>query len=298
MALGRDLADSLDFDTPDRITELEWFAFAEAHGRPLGHPDGLPAYRLFYEGSRPDVLKRLRLQLRAFPPGPDERPLTPGLFADLHSYILLNFQVGVEYALRLLKRVGHTRAEVMDVFALATLHTCSLGLSDTCLNHAAMDQLRDWPTTAAARARPEYPDGWAVDRDAFSSGLDFRNLDATSEEVELVHAWYRRWTGEVPGWVLFLSQHNPRLLKMLRNKLEHALTALPKQFVPFLGLGWEVTRHNPLGVREQLLLARGFGISREQALDAIMFAATTYGGPSSLSVVNEAAGDVLHEWQR
>ena len=293
MTLGRDVSSSLDFDSPDAISDEEWAAFTEAHGRPLGYPDGLPVYRLFHEGGRPDVLKRLRLQLRAFPPGGSERPLTPGLLADLHSYILMNFQIGVEYALRLAARLGYTRAEVMDVFAVATFHTCSLGLSDTCLNAAAMEQLRDWPD---GPGRAPQPDGWAFDREALSSGLDFTTLEMSPAEVELVREWYRRRTAEIPGWVEFLAGANPRLLKMLRNKFEHALTALPKQYLPFLGLGWEVIRRSPEGVREQALLARGFGMTRAQVLDAIMFAATTYGGPTALTIVDEAAGDVLRGW--
>src|SRR5262249_55954685 len=157
------------------ITAEEWTAFAEAHGQLLGYPDGLPVYRLFHETGRPDVLKRLRLQLRAFPQGADGRPRTPGLLADLHSYVLVNFQIGVEYAIRLAHRLGYTRDEVMDVFAVATFHTCSRGLSDTCLNPTAMEEVSDWPAEGGGD-RVAHPDGWVREPEALSSGLDFTTL--------------------------------------------------------------------------------------------------------------------------
>src|ERR1700688_1298655 len=49
----------LNLDEPDRTTQAEWDAFRRQHGMPFGHPDGLPAWTLFWP-DRPDVIKRWR----------------------------------------------------------------------------------------------------------------------------------------------------------------------------------------------------------------------------------------------
>jgi hypothetical protein len=56
-----------------------------------------------------------------------------------------------------------------------------------------------------------------------------------------------------------------------------------------------ITRGFAGGIREGLLLARGFGVTKTQILEAIDWG-TFYGGHDALNLLDEVAGDVLDAW--
>src|SRR5262249_48908506 len=140
-----------------------------------------------------------------------------------------------------------------------------------------------------------WPAHWNVDAAAFSSGIDFSSIDLLPNELELIEGWYEETCGEVPRWVGFLAEHRPQLLKVYRNRFEHSVReAMPKQMFPFLQLHFNTLRGFQEGIREAVLMGRGFGMTRDDLLDAILWA-WVYGGPAAISIVEEAAGDVLSE---
>src|SRR5262249_34841758 len=145
---------------------------------------------------RPDVIKRFMLQSRAV----DE----PGSFGTnlryLHYYALLAHEEGVLYQIALVRRAGHTRAEVLDTLALATWHS----------PHHRLHYMAG-PVAEALRAYEEaatpfpWPDGWSHDPDALRSGVDFSSPELSAAEFAQIEDWYRRVTGEIPRHVRFLG---------------------------------------------------------------------------------------------
>src|SRR5262249_33788106 len=129
------------------------------------------------------------------------------------------------------------------------------------------------------------------------SGIDFSHPGLTSTELALVLAWYTRILGEVPGYVRFLARDRPHLLKAHRNRYENTIrNGLPKQMLPYLLLHYDVIRGFKEGIRENVLLARAFGVKKEYVVGVMCRAMTSYGGPAALSVAEDAVGDVLENW--
>jgi hypothetical protein len=137
-----------------------------------------------------------------------------------------------------------------------------------------------------------WPPGWSFDAHAFQSGADFTSPDATKGEIDRIQDWYTTTLGEVPRHVRFLAKYRPQFLKAYRSRFETAIRlALPKQMMPYLLLTFAVTRGFRDGIRESILMARAFGMTRAQVLDAICGA--LYGGMDAVGLADEAAGDII-----
>jgi hypothetical protein len=292
----------LDLSQPDTLTETEWSDFKRLHGTAAGYPDGHPLYRFWVEAGRPDVVKTQRTILQTAEPAiglgdPRARGKKGGLpspLAKLFVYILTNFYTGVEYQVRLTAQRGYSRAEVLDVFALAALHSAASGVTDLHARRGLMEQFANWPN---AESTARLPDGWDRELDTLKAGLDFSEPELSAAEHDALTGWYLEYLGEVPPWVAFLAEHNPRLLKQLRARWENAVKALPRQFVPFALLIWHLIQQDDAGIRENLLLARGFGMSKDQVVATAGVAALTYGGPTCLSVLDRVGGEILRNWE-
>jgi hypothetical protein len=150
-----------------------------------------------------------------------------------------------------------------------------------------------WPEGPAQPAK--WPSGWGPDPDAFMSGADFRSSEVTDADTERILSWYERWLGEVPRHVSLLARHRPDLLKAYRQRYENTVRLLPKQADPWALLQISILRGHKSGIREGMLLARGFGVTKNQILEAISWG-TFYGGNEALGLVDEATGDVLDAW--
>jgi hypothetical protein len=97
--------------------------------------------------------------------------------------------------------------------------------------------------------------------------------------------------------VRFLAQHRPGLLKAYRDRYEHAIRdSLPKQMLPWLMLNYNVVRGFHEGIRENVLLGRALGMTKEQLLDAICFG-VLHAGANALGIAEEAAGDLLRQYE-
>jgi hypothetical protein len=149
----------------------------------------------------------------------------------------------------------------------------------------------DWiePTEPA-----RFPDGWSADPDAFRSGLDFESPGLTAEEESLLRQWYLDTLGEVPLYVSFLLRERPQMIKAYRGRFESCVKILPKQFVPTTLLHYSVTRGFAHGIRENLLLARAFGVQKPIVLNTI--GSASLNGIDTIAIVEEAAGDVFAAW--
>ncbi|HXO24523.1 MAG TPA: hypothetical protein VN870_08080, partial [Streptosporangiaceae bacterium] len=140
----------------------------------------------------------------------------------------------------------------------------------------------------------EFPDGWAPDPDAFTTGLDFTSPHMSRDELRSVQAWYETTLGEIPPHVKFLAANRPDLLKAYRQRFENCARELPKQIVPTTLLHYNVIRGSASGIRDNVLLARAFGVSKELVLNTIGSASLT--GIEAFDLVHDSAADIFANW--
>jgi hypothetical protein len=275
----------LDLTRLDEITEEEKDAFKARFLEVTGrlHPG-----QIFWLDDRPDILKRYRNwsdKINAFG---GFKPYNPNGFGFVYLYGITGWVEGVKYIVHVEQVHGLSEAQVLEGIAAAFIWLGPRGMETV---HDALDGY-EWKES---QADPVFPDNWAPDPDGFASGLDFENPDLSDEELESLRDWYMRVEGEVPAYVGFLSQHGRQVLKAYRNRFETALTTLPKQVMPYLMIHIDVMRGSREGIREGVLLARGFGMTKLQTLEAISWG-MFYGGVESGSIVAHAAGDILDSW--
>jgi hypothetical protein len=111
-----------------------------------------------------------------------------------------------------------------------------------------------------------------------------------------MRSWYLRTIGEVPPYVELLLEVRPELLKAYRNRYENLLHELPTEFIPSSLLHYDVIRGFGEGIRENVLLLRALGVSRQLVVN-IAGSASLNGGMAGFSVMAKAAGDVLRNWE-
>jgi hypothetical protein len=278
-------ADGLDLRSLDTITPEETAAFRSYYERVKGA--SMPALEFWLE-FRPDVMKRYRAGVRQTTSSEEQaHPLLHGM-AMLHYYAVTGFEDGISYEVRLVNAGGATKAEVIDMLAVAFLHASPRGMR--FVERAATPLLRQWEEPAPV---PRWPDGWRFDPERLSSGADFSRPDASPDDIEQIVNWYEVTLGEVPAYVSFLAVNRPGLLKAFRNRFEHAIRdALPTEMMVYALLNLHVAQARPDGIREYALLGRAIGMTRAQLLDAICWG-VYYGGLDALGVASQAAGDVL-----
>jgi len=275
----------LDLTRVGATSEQEKAAFQRFYAKNLGrsHP-GLD----FWLEPAPDVLKRYRAFATAMNPGGLEGAKLFLGFAFLPSYALSGYTEGVRYIIRLWQEQRLTKAQVLEGLAIGFIHIGPRGME------TVVDALEgyEWlsPTEPA-----KFPDGWTHDPDAFRSGLDFSRAELTPTEAESLRAWYLRTLGEVPRYVTFLLRYRPEALKAFRARYETAIETLPKQVMPYTMLHAMVIRGSGDGIRENVLLARAFGMSKEWTMRAIS-SALLNAGIETVSLVDRVAGDVFRAW--
>jgi hypothetical protein len=240
----------------------------------------------FWLDAAPDVLKRYRAFATAEVPGDVQGAFTG--FGFLQHYALLGYAEGVRYLVRLWQQQRLNREQVMEGLAIGFIHMGPRGMETVA---EALDGYEWLIPESPAR----FPAGWAADPEVFRSGMDFSIADVTREELELLRAWYERTLGEVPRYVDYLAKYRPEALKAFRARYENCLQLLPKQVMPYTLLHYNVIRGFDEGIRENVLLARAFGMTKQQALRPI-YSALLNAGVETVSLVNRVAGDVFDSW--
>jgi hypothetical protein len=274
----------LDLTRTDVVTDAEKQAFKTAYQTTLGRPHvGLD----YWLENGPDVLKRYRAFAEAGTGSPFVNQTLQGFYF-LELYSLTGYTEGVKYVVRMWQNAGLTRSQVLEWLAIGFLHAGPRGMETIA------EALAEFPWIEPATP-PTFPDGWGPDPEAFASGLDFTTPDLTDQELRQLKEWYLRWLGEVPAYVDFLATFHPRLLKAYRNRFEHCATELPKQVVPATLLHFNVIRSNAEGIRENVLLCKGFDMTMQQTQRPI-WSALLNGGVEAASVVSRAAGDIFASW--
>jgi hypothetical protein len=284
-----DMNRGLDLSVFETTTASESDGFRSFYAEKLGTPHrGL---NFWIDVERPDILKRYRAFADDGTPGGLETVRKVGGFSFLVSYAMSGYAVGIRYLVHMWQSMGFSKAQVLEGLAVAFLYNGPRG-SETVAE--ALDGY-EWIEPAEPAV---FFDGWAPDPDAFKTGMDFSTREVLDGEMELLDDWYRRTIGEIPPYVGFLRQHRPRLLKSWRNRYENILFELPKQVMPYSQLHFNVMRGWADGIRESVLLARAFGMTKEQVYEPL-FSPMINTGPEAYSIVSQAAGDVLAaDWTR
>lgn len=283
--------DVLDVLHPDTVSTTELDAFRDGYERAKGR--SLAGHEFLLE-FRPDVLKRYALAIQCTrkanqADGDPTAAFLPGAF--IHAYAIWGWTAGIEEHLFMAKGRGVTKKQVLDIIAIAYLHCGPRGTFH--LAQSATDFLREWDDSGEQHIPEIWPKGWAFERDAFASGMNFEDPKASNADLDALQRWYRMTMGEIPRHVTFLSEHAPDQLKAYRNRLENAIVGgLPKQMLPSLMLQNNVYRGFREGIREAALLGRATGMTREQIASVIRTCAV-YGGPEAIEIAADALRDVL-----
>ena len=280
--------DGLDVSRPDQMTATEIEAYrAEYTGSNKGLLDSFEFWLEF----RPDVLKRHKARTRHYSSPTEPAHHVVGLLGAIHQYTIMAFREGIAYEIRLAQTNGATRADVVDTLSVAFIHSGHRGMYAAA---AYSDFLSDYVDPPAA---PRFPENWSFDPHAFDSGIDYSQREASREDMDRLQEWYLRTLGELPAYVRFLATHRPGLLKAYRDRYEHAIRdSLPKQMLPWLMLNYNVVRGFGEGIRENVLLGRALGMTKEQLLDAICFG-VLHAGANALGIAEEAAGELLRSYE-
>jgi hypothetical protein len=284
--LEKHIARGLDLNRTGALTEEEIRANAAFYTQTLGTS---LRWNDFWNENGPDQLRRYRRFVDVSTPGRYEGSArrVDG-FGFLPLYANQGFAFGVAYLLRTRNRLGLTRAQCMEGVAMAFLVCGPLGMDTIALALQDFDWIEpDQPAT--------YPDSWAADPAAFASGLDFSSPELTSAELRTLEDWYRQVLGEVPAYVRFLGRERPAVLKAMRSRWENCFVTLPKQFMPVSMLHYAVTTNAKEGIRENVLLAKAFGVSKPITLNLIC-SALINGWTHPASLIEDAAGDVFQTW--
>jgi hypothetical protein len=242
----------------------------------------------FWTEFRPEVARLHQARTPLYYQG--ERSAVPAL-ACLHQYVIKGFADGVRYETRLAWSRGAQRSDILDVLSIAFIHSGHVGMYPAT---TVAPLLREY--TGPAPAGTPFPRNWAFERGAFSSGMDFSRPEATKADLDALEDWYVATIGEVPRHARFLRRNRPDLLKAHRNRYENAISeSLPKQMLPYLLLHYDIYRGFADGIRENLLLARAFGLTKRQVLDAIS-SSVLHAGSAGLNLVDSVAADILATW--
>jgi hypothetical protein len=282
-AAGQWVHRGLDLSKPTEITPEEIEAFKHHYATQFGHSlEGLD----WWLDMNPEVLKRYRLYssltLRVEPAITGNGTLT--------FYAIGGHLTGVRYVLHSWKTRGVSKAQALEMIAMAFVHAGPRGM-ETIAEAAKDIEFEEAPDPPA-----KFPEGWAVDLDAFKSGLDFSAPSLSGAEKAKLYDWYLATIGEIPPYVRFMAQHRPSLIKTHRARIENMLYHLPKQMWPTTMLYYHVMSRLAEGIRENVLLCKAWGVTKSDTLDTIGNA-LVYGQMEAATMVQNEAGDIFDWWQ-
>lgn len=273
----------LDLSKPTEITPEEIDAFKGHYAAQFG--TALEGLNWWLDKS-PEVLKRYRLYcsltLRVEPAATGNGTLA--------FYMLNGYERGVHYFIQSSLQDGLSKAEILEVIAMAFVHAGPRGMQ------ALAGALKDVTFEEQPDPPARFPPGWAPDNAAFQSGIDHSSPFLAQGEREQIEGWYRRTIGEIPPYVTFLANHRPMLLKTHRSRMENMLKALPKQMWPTCMLYYNVMTRCAEGIRENVLLCKAWGVTKSDTLDVIGNA-LVYGQMEGASMVQNEAGDIFDAWK-
>ncbi len=210
----------------------------------------------------------------------------------LAAYLVLDWETGILNQFQVLRRNGMSRQEIMEIVMFVQLYGGMRQLGH--VYRAVGDMLPAFaePTNPPAK----FPANWNVDPDAFKSGLDLSTRDFTEQDRRAITGWYEQNIGYVPESIAIGLEMHPEFIKMNRMKWENAIVTLPRQVAPQVMIRINMVTGNVEGLRESILLARNWGISRQHVINGIFAAAMYFTAFEGLHTASQAALDILRDW--
>jgi hypothetical protein len=231
---------------------------------------------------------------RTLPSDPDSYDpsfATPNSIQQLHSYMVLGWEMGIRNQFRVLRRLGFSRAQMMEIVMFARLVAGMRGLGH--VYHAVGDVLPDYQD---GHGNPKFPDGWATDPAAFKSGLDLSTPELTDQDRVNLTAWYEGTIGYLPNSVKFGMHYDPQLLKVHRAMWEAAIKTLPKQVVPYLMLRDATLNGDRDALREAALLGKAWGLTPDWIVRGITQTVQYFTGLRGMYAAYDVVDDILKNW--
>jgi hypothetical protein len=287
---------STDFAEGEWARLLAWYSTGHGYGDMRFDPFIPLMHHL-----RPDAVKRYRLVLdsvcRGYGLAQPMRAIMPLL---LHHYAIMRYQTGMRYELNGTRRMGISKGEVSDILALAWLHASNPVMNEFAEAHDEYMYMwgPDWESVEEAPGF-QWDAGWTVDNEAFRCGIDFSVPHENAllpGELEQIEEWHYRVEGDVPSYVRHAAKYYPLQLLSYRARFETTVNGhLPKQFIAVTRLVLAAMWHEPAAARRALSMARYFGTTRDQAVQALAFA-QVHGSDIGLESTFAAVDDILDKW--
>lgn len=283
----------MNVSEPEVTTPEELEAFFSFGDQPTGRP--LASYEM-WAGLRPDVLKRLLAYVHQIH---DSETFSCPL-PYLNIYAVGGWPEGARYILDIcqpatfLSGPGYTRDAVLETLAVSFYLAPSWGTVQVaeCLTEALANYREPSPD-----APSPFPAEWQIAPEELKAGLDYSTPELTKADMAALTDWYMRVCGEVPASIKLYAQYRPSLLKAERNRWENIVRkGLPNQMFAYLLIHHAVWLGNVAGTRDALLLARGLGMSKAHAVDAVFYGGSFLGGTATIGAVAEPVQEILDAW--
>ncbi|MBV9892835.1 MAG: hypothetical protein JO020_01555 [Chloroflexi bacterium] len=287
----------LDLSNIDHTTQQEIDAYLTSRWKGRGPLYDQYAMSLMLDYA-PDFAKlhwRGAEVFRTLPSDPetyDPAFATPNSIQQLHSYMVLGWETGIRNQFRVLRRLGFTRGQIMEIVMFGRLVAGMRGLGH--VYHAVGDMLPDY---ADGHGNPTFPGGWEADPLAFRSGLDLDTNELTDHDRKCLADWYERTIGYVPKSVQFGMRWDPQLLKVHRAMWERAIKTLPKQVAPYLMLRDATLNSDRDALREAALLGKAWGLTPDWIIRGITQTVQYFTGLRGMYAAYDAVDDILSNWE-
>ncbi len=210
----------------------------------------------------------------------------------LAAYLILEWETGILNQFQVLRRNGMNKQQIMEIVMFVQLYGGMRQLGH--VYRAVGDMLPVFAEPANTPAK--FPANWKVDPDAFKSGLDLSTRAFTEQDRRAITGWYERNIGYVPESIATGLEMDPGFMKMNRMKWENAIVTLPKQVAPQVMIRINMITGNVEGLRESVLLAKNWGISRQHVINGIFAAAMYFTAFEGLHHASQATRDILRDW--
>ncbi len=211
---------------------------------------------------------------------------------NIHSYMMLAWETGILNEFITLRRNGMAKEQIMELVMFSQLYAGMRGLGHVF--RAVGETLPAYGPPVEPLA--PFPEGWAVDNDAFKSGLDLSTRTMTDADLTNLTGWYEQTLGYVPESIQFGLKYHPEFVKVNRAKWEVVIKTLPKQIVPYIMLRHHTITGSAEGLREAAMLAKAWGITPELIVQSITCTAMFFTNFEGLYAAHAVVDPILEDW--
>jgi hypothetical protein len=289
----------LDFDVEDHFTDEERIRLLNWYREVHGAGDlSLVAFAPFLIEFLPAEFKLSRRHLSSIPRPHNETTL-PDLaliLCYLHSYIATSYANGILYQLISARRLGASRALVMDVLRYAYLSAGPRGMN--AVAESSEEYLRQWDDNEPPEVDVRWPDGWQPDPMVFRSGIDLTTTRITEHEIALISRWHQDMHGVYPQHVQLFATLHPEAYKLQRIRYERSVgTVIPAQLVPLLTLHLATMLMEKTVMRQAVHQARVLGCRRHHVVQTLFSGLRQSIDPMVLESAAVAVSEELAGWE-